>query len=177
MAEALPRVGGDVTVMMFVHPRCPCTPASLTEFARVLKNKPINVRAQIVFFSPLDANAAWTTGAVWEQAKGIEGAEVVLDRGGALAQRSTARTSGQVIVYGSQGEVLFEGGVTAGRGMAGDSAGARSLAQALRGEPISANHTPVYGCSLESPGETPESRTGDSSNQDACPECTPEGGA
>jgi hypothetical protein len=73
---------------------------------------------------------------------------VLGDLNGALARRFGAETSGYVLLYDAGGRLLFRGGITAGRGHAGDNAGMSAVVALVRGESISQAQTPVYGCSL-----------------------------
>jgi len=44
--------------------------------------------------------------------------------------------------------LLFKGGITSGRGHAGDNAGADAIALLLAAQDPGVRQTPVYGCSL-----------------------------
>ena len=70
------------------------------------------------------------------------------DRIFAEARRFGAATSGYVVLYDMRGQLLFKGGITAGRGHAVDNAGADAIKSLLRGRSADMNRAPVYGCSL-----------------------------
>jgi hypothetical protein len=109
------------TLIMFVHPRCPCSRASLEELARLMTVRGEHVRTFVLFFKPINASADWSSTDLWEQANSIPGVNVVPDEGGTLAERFDARTSGQAFLYDPAGRLIFSGGITAARGHAGDN--------------------------------------------------------
>src|SRR5437762_652596 len=61
------------TLVMFAHPRCPCTRASLDELAEVMARAPGRFRAYVVFFEPEAADRAWARGRSWDKAAAIKG--------------------------------------------------------------------------------------------------------
>lgn len=134
------------TVVLFAHPRCPCTHATLSELARALAAAPA-AKLEVRLFVPDDGSEpAWARTALWSRAAVIPGAHVDVDIGGREAARFDARTSGLVLAYAPDGRRLFAGGVTAGRGHEGDNAGHAALVAALRGD--TAARADVYGCAL-----------------------------
>src|SRR5262245_15610327 len=56
------------TVVMFIHPRCPCTRASLNELEVLLTQFPKKFQAHVVCFQPPSADASWTNTDLWKQA-------------------------------------------------------------------------------------------------------------
>ncbi|AIE83455.1 RedB protein [Fimbriimonas ginsengisoli Gsoil 348] len=134
-------------LVMVAHPFCPCTAASLNQLRDIVVQSQGKLRTRIVFVganmgspSPNEraAQEIPDAGIQWVDAK--------------QAQRFGAITSGHVTLY-RDGVPIFEGGITASRGVVGDSAGQRAIETALRGQkPIAA--APVYGCAL-TPGESP----------------------
>ncbi len=47
------------TLVMFAHPRCPCTRASLSELDRLLARCPVQINVQVVFLKPAGMNEDW----------------------------------------------------------------------------------------------------------------------
>lgn len=146
---SLTRKSVKPTVMMFLHPRCPCSRASLYELARLAHGERGKLEGHVVFAQPVEAAADWSQSDLWETAVANRDLQVVLDRGGVLAKQFGVQTSGQVLVYDGAGVLQFEGGITSGRGHAGDSAG-RSLIQAIAAGQASERpaHCATFGCSL-----------------------------
>lgn len=135
------------TLVMFAHPRCPCTRASLREFARILETCGAPVEARVEFFAPPAAGADWLDSPVRRLADSIPGITVEADIGGQECSRfGAAAASGTVVLYGPDGKLLFAGGITPSRGHEGDSAGGRAVLALLRGGPKQPITAPVFGC-------------------------------
>jgi len=138
-----------LTLLMFAHPRCPCTRATLAELARTLASAPGNPDLRIFFFIPVDQSDDWVHGWNWNTAAEIHGASVSIDVDGVIARRCYATTSGQILLYDASGRLLFSGGITSGRGHEGDNPGADIVLALLRGEPTATvQSTSVFGCPL-----------------------------
>lgn len=154
-ADSACELSGDCpTLVMFVHPHCPCSRASLNELAVLLTRCQGRVRAQVLFYKPDSVPDSWVETDLWDSAKRIPGVETKIDVGGAEQNRFKAHASGEVFVYLPDGNLLFHGGITVGRGHAGDNAGRLALeSYLLHGTPPSAG-TPVFGCSLDPPEST-----------------------
>ncbi len=136
------------TLVMFAHPRCPCTRASLSELAELLSGTGTPVDVKVLFCVPARGDEAWTGGGNWNDASAIDRARILRDEGGVEAHRFGARTSGQVMMFNSAGILIFNGGITGGRGHVGENLGRNSVAALLRGQAVSVHQTPVYGCEL-----------------------------
>lgn len=145
----LAREPGRATVVMFAHPRCPCTRASLAELRRAADQLP-DADVIVLFSMPRDADGAWEETSTWEAAASIPGVRVVRDVNGAMARRLGATTSGHVTAFDRDGTLVFEGGITSSRGHEGESSGGRALLAAVRGGTDTA-HAATYGCELVTP--------------------------
>src|ERR1041385_809304 len=123
----IPHAPGLEPLVLFAHPHCPCTRASLSELALVLATTSVPVQAWVLIVKPEGVEAGWEKGGNYELAQTISQARVMVDDRGSEARRFGARTSGQVLYYDGGGRLRFHGGITAGRGHQGDSAGKESL--------------------------------------------------
>ncbi|MDB6092848.1 MAG: redB [Verrucomicrobia bacterium] len=148
--SALPFDPSHSNLVMFSHPRCPCTRASLAELEALLAQSGCEIRATLCFLAP-DDDPDWKDTPLVRKARDIPGLRVVFDRNGTLAARFGARTSGQVLVFDRAGRNVFSGGITSARGHAGDNRGSAHLLAFVRGEKTAALSTPVYGCALDDP--------------------------
>jgi hypothetical protein len=149
-ASRIARVAGRSALVMFVHPRCPCTRASVAELGRLMGVLGDRVSAHVRVLRPPDASADWDHTAVWERASAVPGVIVAPDDGGEAALFN-AVTSGQTLLYDATGQLRFNGGLTSARGHEGDSVGRRMiLAQVMSGTADRADG-PVFGCSLIGP--------------------------
>lgn len=147
-ASNLPRSADRFTLVMFLHPRCPCSQASLTELSRLLTRAGTRHETLIVFTRPPGLDFAHD-GALWERAVAMEGVTVVEDKAGEEALRFGAMTSGHTLLFDTSGRRVFTGGITPARGHEGDNAGAHAITEILRQAQTTAGFdTPVYGCSL-----------------------------
>lgn len=136
------------TLLMTLHPHCPCSRASLEELDRLMATVDGRVAAHVLFVKPPQLTDAWLHTDLWRRAAAIKGVTVRRDTEGVEAERFHAVASGQTLLYGTDGRLLFSGGITRSRGHAGDNAG-RSAIVALLTAPIApTSSTPVFGCSL-----------------------------
>jgi hypothetical protein len=147
--------GGDAAkntyhLAMFVHPRCPCSNASIRELARLMTSCHGRLEATVYCYRPAAETDQWIHGALHDRATEIPGVVVMSDPGGKLAQQFGAETSGQVLVYDPHGKLCFQGGITAGRGHEGENLGANTVRACVLGKsPIPPLTTlPVFGCEL-----------------------------
>ncbi len=145
----LARSSTKPTVLMFLHPKCPCSRASLHELARLAHGQRDTLDMQVVFAQPNEVADDWAQSDLWESAVANSDFRVVIDHGGVLAKQFGAQTSGQALVYDLTGTLQFEGGITPGRGHAGDSFG-RSVVQAIATGRVSSGpaNCATYGCAL-----------------------------
>lgn len=148
------------TLLFFVHPRCPCTRASVHELARVLTGRgladsrlPRLTVVASVAPGPDGDTAAWRDTDLLASARSLPHADVAFDVAREEAARFGAVSSGAVALYATDGRRLFFGGVTSARGHEGDSAGSEALWRLLAGElEIAEPPTPVFGCRLRADG-------------------------
>lgn len=136
------------TLIMLLHPQCPCSRASLHELVELISRSSGKLDARILFVQPPNAPAHWLDGSLWRQAGAIPDVTVSIDKDGHDAAIFGASTSGQVLVYDAAGTLRFSGGITDGRGHEGDNPGLLSILSLLREGKSSVTATPVYGCSL-----------------------------
>jgi hypothetical protein len=148
MESKLRRTPGRATLLVLVHPQCPCTRATAEELARLLASVPA---AAVDTYAVL-ADVGGTGPVTWPP--GISGVQVVNDSGAVEMRRFRAETSGQTLLYDVHGSLIFSGGITDSRGHAGDNAGMSSVAALLRGETPQRHSTPVFGCSFRSTPQT-----------------------
>jgi hypothetical protein len=136
------------TLVLFVHPHCPCTRASLHELVGLLAESQNRVSANIVFTIPNGVPTGWEEGDLWNSARSLPGLRVVRDQGGGEARRFEVAGSGHVLLYNPSGKLLFSGGITASRGHEGENLGRFAIVSFILNGHAPVNHTPVFGCSL-----------------------------
>lgn len=136
------------TLIMFAHPKCPCTRASLGELEKIVARFDGAVTPWVVFFKPAESDQDWDQTDLRETAAAIPGVHILTDFDGVEARRFHATTSGQTILYNEHGERLFNGGITLARGHAGDNQGKSAIECYLSDTVPDCNQTPVFGCPI-----------------------------
>lgn len=149
-SSSLAREVDGNTLLMFAHPRCPCTGASLAELIRVVDER--QSPALVVFYLP--ENISDPESHDWRQADLVKVAtshpliETYFDPGGIESQRFGAITSGTCLLYDRRGQLSFSGGITAGRGHQGASQSQSWLTERLASDQHPRVWCAVYGCNI-----------------------------
>ena len=139
---------GRPTLVIFLHPQCPCSRASVDELDRLLARAAIRPSTKAVFVRPLGTEPGWEQKGLWSSAAAIPGVETRVDPEGAEAKLFGVQTSGHVLLFGPDGVRLFSGGITSARGHAGDNRGLSMVLDRLRDATLAAGTAPVFGCLL-----------------------------
>ncbi|HVW19660.1 MAG TPA: hypothetical protein VHC86_00450 [Opitutaceae bacterium] len=134
---------GRPLLVMVVHPRCPCTDASLDEMGELLARAQGACDAVLVRYQA----AGWPAPPRSQTLAGRR-VPVLSDPEGRLAVRLGAETSGHCLLIDAQGQVRFEGGITPSRGHRGSAPGQDAILAVLHGEGAGVAAAPVFGCSL-----------------------------
>jgi hypothetical protein len=137
----------DKTLVMFIHPKCPCTNASLTELTKLMTHCP-EMRSYVVVLLPTGFPQDWEKTYSWQRAAAIPGVTVLSDPNGRETSIFRAKTSGETLVYSAQGDLLFSGGITGARGHEGDNQGSDAIVAIVARADNRCNKTKVFGCSL-----------------------------
>ncbi len=138
------------TLLVFAHPRCPCTQATVSELARLMTDLAGKLTARVVIVRPAGADEGWRDTLLERRAAGIPGVSVVADENGREAERFHVVASGTALLYDATGALRFSGGITPSRGHEGDNAGRRRISDlVLRGR-TDREDAPVFGCTLVS---------------------------
>jgi hypothetical protein len=161
------RVPGRPTLLLFLHPHCPCSNATVGELERLLVHCSGRVDVRAVFVAPEGTPPGWARTALRDRADRIPGVLVGDDPGGAEARRFRATTSGTALLYGTDGRLRFHGGITLARAHEGDNPGEGAIVALLAGGTPATIETPVFGCPLRNaepgvgtmaPPDAPEGR-------------------
>jgi hypothetical protein len=120
----------------------------MNELAKVMARVSGKVSAYVLFVKPKEAPADWDDTELHQSATAIPGVTVLVDDGGAEAQRFGAETSGQTFLYDRSGALLFSGGITEARGHAGDNDGESALVRLANDQSGRFARTSVFGCSF-----------------------------
>lgn len=147
-SSKLKRIHNEDTIVMFVHPKCPCTRATLEQLNRLSAFGGERFNAIIVFQQPKGYGDSWIKGPMWDRVSAIRGARCVIDSEQREAKLFGSNTSGDTFVYNKNGSLLFHGGITAGRGHEGDCPGFKALRAILLDQKSNIAHVPSFGCEL-----------------------------
>ncbi|MDB5340781.1 MAG: hypothetical protein JWN70_6400 [Planctomycetaceae bacterium] len=139
---------GKPVLLMFLHPHCPCSRASLAELTRLMAQVRGKATIQLLFFASEQFEQPAGECPLWKKAITIPDVQVDRDIDGVLARQFGAYSSGKVLLYDRTGQLQFAGGITAGRGHGGDNPGARAIVGALNGQRVLQRSYPVFGCPI-----------------------------
>ncbi len=155
LSSQLARDHNQPALVVFIHPHCPCSRASVGELASLMAHWPGKVKASVLFLHPPGTPTGWHLTDLWEAATRIPGVAVRADEDGREAKLFHIETSGDTVLYDASGRLKYHGGITLSRGHSGDNPGRDSLEARLlgwAGQPVTA---PAFGCSLLAPAAKP----------------------
>ena len=142
------------TLLFFLHPKCPCSRASVAELSRLVMRAGEAMALTAVIYHPENSSPEWE-GDLGRRMREISGAEIHVDRGGVEAERFGVTTSGHALLFDREGTRLYSGGITAGRGHEGENRGRRAIEEWLhQSSPASATGAPTFGCTIRVPDDT-----------------------
>ena len=135
---------GLATLVLFAHPQCPCTRASLSELNQIM-HQGQHVQAYVMFMQPSNGQITES----WTRAGLIPHTERLTDRQGVEATRFGAMTSGHVVLYNAQGQLQFAGGITDSRGHEGNNMGRQMVLNYLSNIGLVPAWHATFGCALQ----------------------------
>ncbi len=136
------------TIMLFAHPHCPCTKATLGELEKIMARCQRQVSSYVILIWPKGTGSDWVETEIKEMASNIPDVEVIIDSAGQLTHAFNCETSGSTLLYNQSGTLIFYGGITPARGHMGDNVGRDAIEDFLHGRDIFKNTSPVFGCGL-----------------------------
>lgn len=142
------------TLVICLHPRCPCSRASLRQLERLLANDfhQFNPKTQCsvvaLFYCPENESSSWTHTQLWSMAAKIPNSTLIVDRDAQAVTKFNATTSGHILLYAEGGQLLFSGSITCGRGHEGDNPASQTLTRILSGQPVEKREFAVFGCEI-----------------------------
>jgi hypothetical protein len=136
------------TLLLFLHPACSCSNATLEELDSLLAKAEPRPETYVIFTSPKRWSINKIQSDLWKKATAIPGVQVLIDSMSIESKLFGAKTSGQVYLFNSHGEMKFAGGITAARGHAGDNQGKANVLDILKNENKKIATTNVFGCAL-----------------------------
>lgn len=135
-------------LVMAIHPKCPCTVASVNELQHLLDQFGDQLNCRFLVYHPAETNSDWINDGITPRLSQIPHASVEPDQEGKAALALGMKTSGAVVLFDSQSRPRFHGGITVSRNHEGDNLGVRSISMLLQGKSPPITSTPVFGCQL-----------------------------
>lgn len=135
-------------LILFVHPHCPCTRATVEQLNHFLARHGERVQTFVVFVRPPGVPVGWERTDIWRTVAGLPGVTAVVDEKGRDQRRFGARVSGETLLFDAAGRLLFRGGITPSRGHIGPSAGSDAIVALLKQPAAVGVCISVYGCPL-----------------------------
>jgi hypothetical protein len=148
LRSAIPRDTSRYTLVIFLHPLCPCSRATLNELSTLLPAIGPKTTVDLVFTIPEGVPENWEKGNLWNYASSLPGVNIFRDPGGREAIRFGVTGSGHALLFAASGQLRFSGGITISRGHDGENPGCTAILSLVETGRASINHTPVFGCSL-----------------------------
>jgi hypothetical protein len=142
---------GTYTLVMFAHPNCPCTRASLAELETIMTQLQGKLSAFVLFSIPGGSSAEVQASDLWRRSATIPGVQALYDQKALETERFGARVSGQTMLYDPEGRLAFSGGITDTRGHQGSNFGADAVIRTVTNGGSASFRAPVFGCALHDP--------------------------
>ena len=135
------------SVVVFYHPRCSCTTSSVRMLERLTSCCRPSPQITGYAFCPLSESDKWIDTPLTRKIRSLPRSRVIVDRGGAVCDRTGVSVSGHVLVIDTLGNVSFSGGITPSRAHEGDSAAGAQFERCLN-RPCAYSAWPVFGCHI-----------------------------
>jgi hypothetical protein len=148
IGEPFGAYGETHLLVMALHPKCPCSRASIGELERLVARLHQQLTCVVLVYQPKAAPDDWLQTDLVDGVRRIPGVRWVVDSEGSLARRLNMETSGSTVLYSPAGDLEYWGGITASRGHAGDNLGSDAITAAVRGEEPPVASQPAFGCWL-----------------------------
>ena len=145
------------TLLIFLHPRCPCSRASVAELAAVSALQRDRFAVHAILYRPVEPSEGWNrplSGGDGDDSATIPSLGRWSDAGGRLGRRFGVETSGHVLLFNPAGVLVFSGGITPSRGHRGDNLGLDALLERIEGKQATLERSPVFGCPTINPGRS-----------------------
>ncbi len=153
---AIPYSFDRETLIMAIHPQCPCSSASVYELQRLVTRSGSSFDILVLAYEPSTDKDDWSHALMHRIESKLPDSTILVDPDAEMARSLGMRTSGSVVLVSKAGIPLFWGGITASRGHAGDNIGSDAILAILDGGLTNASPTNVYGCSLTSVADCDE---------------------
>ena len=137
-------------LLVFLHPQCECSLATVDELQHLMTATRGALSAKLYFYKPSSESDSWCRNTrLWDTAKLIPSASLLIDTDAKFAKAYGSRCSGQVLLYSTASrKLVFAGGLTESRGHEGGSAGGDAISEFARTGNCPTSKTDVFGCAI-----------------------------
>jgi hypothetical protein len=136
----------QTSLLVFIHPRCPCTAATLSELERLVGRVHHLTSTTVIAYIPSEEPKEWADTGLTQRALRLPNSRLLLDEDARLAEAFSVYTSGHTLLYDRHSQLQYSGGITGSRGHEGANVGTDSILAILKGESATIRRAPVYGC-------------------------------
>ena len=149
-ASTIARMNERLTLVLFLHPQCPCSQATIAELELLSELVPPALQPDVCVVAsfPRSGGESWNFSPLLARAARLPHTRGLVDPGGLEAALFDARVSGAVMLFDATGRRLYNGGVTMARGHEGLSTGLRSVAALLVDRHAQVKSIPPFGCRI-----------------------------
>ena len=135
------------TLILFYHPHCVCTRATVHNLQSVTAATNKHLNSIAIAYQPVISDPRWIHSSTSRDLKKA-GFRVFADLDGKCCRELGVYTSGHVLVYDEQGKLVFNGGVTQSRGHEGSCNACDDLVKSIENADENIFVWPVFGCAI-----------------------------
>lgn len=143
----------SVAVLVFYHPKCPCTRAAMRDLARLTPKLRREVSIYGLAYRPTSESNEWIETDSTRILRDINGARIVSDPDALICRKFGVIVSGHMLVYSERGKLLFSGGITPSRGHEGSCLASDQMLRAIEEGAKPEREWPVFGCAIYTQAE------------------------
>ncbi|WP_286766000.1 MULTISPECIES: RedB [Rhodopirellula] len=146
------RGADQTTVLIFYHPHCPCTRATIRCMERMIASFASQPNIVAYAFIPSGEVDSWIESETTDKLRSFGNVSIVADHDAKASRQFDVATSGHVLVY-NDARLSFSGGITPSRGHEGSCDSGAAFLNSINGESNQRVKWPVFGCAIVSPSE------------------------
>ncbi len=144
------RIEHTPTLLLFLHPECPCSQATVEELQRImLRLEGIQASVITIFYKPKSKPTSWVQNSLWKKVEANSRIRTFIDEDAEETTIFDAEVSGETLLFNESGNLVFRGGITPSRGHQGDNPGEDFIIRWFRGaRDLAFTQTSIFGCRI-----------------------------
>ncbi len=139
---------GLPTLLVFLHPLCPCSEASFSELLKVARAAQGRARILVLMYEPEAKPVDWKDSKLARRVRASQEVHWMEDTTGRIAAQFGVEASGTAVLYDKEGALVYGGGLTWARGHEGENAGVDAMIEFIVKGKTSLRARPVFGCKI-----------------------------